>query len=135
MAASMVSRTGGLPVAGVSRVALAAAWAMVRQPLALGSLPKTPRVSMSTVIDHHPRVPVSTNPPPASSPVDAAEISRLRTEEERRENARRILQDAVAAKAPRHDWTKEEIAAIYYQPLMELSYQAVRNILLCPETD
>jgi hypothetical protein len=137
MAASMVSRTGGMSVAGVSRIALAAAWATARQqPLAaLGSLPRTPRVSMSTVVDHHPRVPVSTNPPPASSPVDAAELSRLRTEEERRENARRILHDAVAAKSPRHDWTREEIASIYYQPLIELSYQAVRNILLCTDSD
>ncbi|KAK3293151.1 uncharacterized protein B0H64DRAFT_206849 [Chaetomium fimeti] len=43
---------------------------------------------------------------------------------ERRQRAREILQDAVAATAPRHDWTREEISAIFYQPLMELAYQA-----------
>lgn len=30
----------------------------------------------------------------------------------------------MAATAPRHDYTKEEIAAIYYQPLMELTFQS-----------
>ncbi|KAK0388171.1 hypothetical protein NLU13_4416 [Sarocladium strictum] len=42
----------------------------------------------------------------------------------RERDGHQILRDAVAAQAPRHDWTREEISAIYYQPLMELAYQA-----------
>ena len=42
-----------------------------------------------------------------------------------RHDGNRVLQEAVAAERPRHDWTREEISAIYYQPLMELAYQAV----------
>lgn len=38
----------------------------------------------------------------------------------------RVFRDAVQARAPRSDWTREEIAAIYHQPLMELVQQAVR---------
>lgn len=37
----------------------------------------------------------------------------------------KILKDAVTAKEPRHNWTREQIAALYYQPLLELAYQAV----------
>ncbi|KAH9991197.1 biotin synthase [Xylariaceae sp. FL0662B] len=36
----------------------------------------------------------------------------------------RVLRDAVSATRPRNDWTKEEIAAIYDHPLMDLVYQA-----------
>lgn len=39
---------------------------------------------------------------------------------------KKIFQDAVAADHVRHNWTRQEIAAIYYQPLLELAYQAVR---------
>ncbi|ODA83834.1 hypothetical protein RJ55_02350 [Drechmeria coniospora] len=35
-----------------------------------------------------------------------------------------IFRRAVAAKASRTSWTREEIAAIYYQPLLELAHQA-----------
>lgn len=38
---------------------------------------------------------------------------------------RQILRKAVAASAPRQDWSRDEISAIYHQPLMELAYQAV----------
>jgi biotin synthase len=48
---------------------------------------------------------------------------RLNADEQRR--ARQIFQQAVAATAPRYDWTRDEIAAIYNQPLLELAYQAV----------
>lgn len=37
-----------------------------------------------------------------------------------------VLQHAVAATSPRLDWSKEEVAAIYHHPLMDLAYQAVR---------
>lgn len=39
-------------------------------------------------------------------------------------SARQILLDAVAATSPRNDWTREEIAAIYHEPLLELVHQA-----------
>ncbi|KAK6541499.1 biotin synthase [Orbilia ellipsospora] len=39
-------------------------------------------------------------------------------------NAKKIFQDAVAATAPRQNWTRKEIATIYYQPLLELTHQA-----------
>ncbi|KAK8123951.1 biotin synthase [Apiospora kogelbergensis] len=35
-----------------------------------------------------------------------------------------ILREAVAATAPRNDWTREQITAIYQEPLMELVHQA-----------
>jgi len=35
------------------------------------------------------------------------------------------LEDAVNAKAPRFDWTKDEIREIYNTPLMELAFQSV----------
>lgn len=37
---------------------------------------------------------------------------------------RDALRSAVAATGPRYNWTKDEIASIYHQPLLELSYQA-----------
>ncbi|KAJ3473661.1 hypothetical protein NLG97_g10193 [Lecanicillium saksenae] len=40
------------------------------------------------------------------------------------EAKRKIFQDAVAADHVRHNWTRPEIAAIYYQPLLELAHQA-----------
>ncbi|KAG5999692.1 hypothetical protein E4U54_001724 [Claviceps lovelessii] len=39
-------------------------------------------------------------------------------------NAAQILKDAVSAAGPRQNWTRDEIAAIYYQPLLELAHQA-----------
>ncbi|KJZ79695.1 Biotin synthase [Hirsutella minnesotensis 3608] len=38
--------------------------------------------------------------------------------------AKKIFLEAVAAKTPRQTWTREEISAIYYQPLLELAHQA-----------
>lgn len=43
----------------------------------------------------------------------------------RQAEAGKILRDAVAATGPRQDWTRREISAIYYQPLLELAHQAV----------
>lgn len=45
--------------------------------------------------------------------------------EEDAESPRRILLQAATASRPRNDWSKKQIAAIYYQPLLELAYQAV----------
>lgn len=71
---------------------------------------------MSTVVDYAGR---PSQPPPPPTAVHES------VEQQRRENAKRILREAVSVQQPRHDWTKEEISAIYYQPLMELAYQAV----------
>lgn len=38
---------------------------------------------------------------------------------------RQIFMDAVKATAPRNNWTRKEVAAIYYQPMLELAHQAV----------
>lgn len=38
---------------------------------------------------------------------------------------RHIFLDAVKATRPRNDWTRTEVASIYYQPLLELTHQAV----------
>lgn len=40
-----------------------------------------------------------------------------------------IFRDAVKATAPRQNWTREEISAIFYQPLLELTYQAVSTTM------
>lgn len=42
-----------------------------------------------------------------------------------------MLEDAVNAKAPRFDWTKDEIREIYNTPLMELAFQSVGKRLNC----
>lgn len=47
-------------------------------------------------------------------------------EQAQEEVRRKIFQDAVKATAPRQNWTREEISAIFYQPLLDLAYQAVR---------
>ena len=56
--------------------------------------------------------------PIASDPVPLAQSIK-------ESNKKKIFHDAVKATAPRNVWSREEIAAIYYQPLMELTYQAV----------
>ncbi|KAH7001356.1 hypothetical protein EDB80DRAFT_89890 [Ilyonectria destructans] len=71
--------------------------------------------AMSTVVDYAGRP--SQPPPPPTGTHETVE-------KQRSDKAQRILRDAVSAAQPRHDWTKEEIAAIYYQPLMELTYQS-----------
>jgi len=46
--------------------------------------------------------------------------------------AKRVFHQAVTAASPRHDWTRQEISAIYNQPLMELAYQAVSFSFFMP---
>lgn len=65
-------------------------------------------------------------PPPVSSSSSQPPVDNIR-QEDNGEAARRIFLDAVAAEAPRQNWTRKEIASIYYQPLMELVYQAVSS--------
>ncbi|KAJ4263598.1 biotin synthase [Fusarium torreyae] len=71
--------------------------------------------AMSTVVDYHP--PSSQPPPPPPGAHEAIE-------KQRAEKRKQILREAVTSTQVRHDWTKEEIAAIYYQPVLELAYQA-----------
>lgn len=80
--------------------------------------------AMSTVVDYAGRP----SQPPPPQPTGTHET----VEKQRSDKAKRILRDAVSAAQPRHDWTKEEIAAIYYQPLMELTYQSVSFYPVCP---
>lgn len=75
--------------------------------------PRAIQLRMSTVAEAS-----STTSHPSSSPQPQHNF-------ERQQRAKQILREAVAATAPRHDWTRDEISAIYYQPLMELAYQAV----------
>lgn len=59
------------------------------------------------------------HPPGLYSPQDA-----------KAESARRILLAAASATRPRNDWTRGEVSAMYYQPLLELAHQAVRTLHL-----
>lgn len=59
------------------------------------------------------------------SPTAAHEQPEVVENTARQANAKKILQDAVAATGPRQNWTRQEISAIYYQPLLELAHQAV----------
>lgn len=79
---------------------------------------------MSTVVDY---VRPSQPPPP---PAGAQEV----VEKQRAEKRKQIMREAVTATQVRHDWTKEEIAAIYYQPVLELAYQAVSTYFLSVST-
>lgn len=42
-------------------------------------------------------------------------------------NANDTLHNALQARGPRHDWTREEIRNIYNIPLMELAHQSVHT--------
>lgn len=59
-------------------------------------------------------------PPPPPRPLGSATAS---VEAERPTSD--ILKHAVKATDVRNDWTKQEIAAIYNHPLMDLAFQAV----------
>ncbi|KAF6808520.1 biotin synthase [Colletotrichum sojae] len=78
------------------------------------SLPLALRSGMSSVAEAVAVAPAP--PPPAEDPNLAAA--------QRAIEAKRIFHNAVNATEIRHDWTREEISAIYYQPLMELAFQA-----------
>jgi biotin synthase len=72
---------------------------------------------MSTVVDHR-IVPSPSSPPPSPDKQGTFDSERQKVVKE-------IVQQAMAATRPRHNWTRDEIAALYYQPLMELTFQAV----------
>ncbi|KXJ89006.1 hypothetical protein Micbo1qcDRAFT_122552 [Microdochium bolleyi] len=73
-----------------------------------------PPISLSSL----PRTPLTT--PKAAS---AGHEVRNGDNTTRRE-ASTILREAVAATAPRNDWSKQEVAAIYYHPLLDLAFQS-----------
>ncbi|KAK0628000.1 Biotin synthase [Lasiodiplodia hormozganensis] len=114
------------PAASAARLALSSArrtgLASSRRPVApvLGSVRSwralSGRAHMSTVVEDLGNTPSPPPPPPAAAPASV--------EAERESNAREILKRAVNATAPRNNWTKEEIAAIYYTPLMDLAFKA-----------
>ncbi|KAK3386107.1 hypothetical protein B0H63DRAFT_394061 [Podospora didyma] len=80
---------------------------------------------MSTVAEAEAQ-PLYTFPPPGPLWRHEAKQASNNSEHEpeSQQRAKQIFQNAVAATAPRHNWTKEEISAIYHQPLMELSFRA-----------
>ncbi|OAA63121.1 Biotin synthase [Cordyceps fumosorosea ARSEF 2679] len=57
--------------------------------------------------------------PPAPPPPVTEQRDKLLEEAKKK-----IFRDAVAADHVRNNWTRQEIAAIYYQPLLELAHQA-----------
>ncbi len=44
-------------------------------------------------------------------------------------NGQQLVRKVAAVSAVRNNWTREEIAVIYHEPLMELVHQAVRQYL------
>ncbi len=71
--------------------------------------------------------------PPLKFEPPAAPPQPSQREQVHAEARKRVFQDAVAANTVRHNWTKEEISAIYYQPLLELAFQAVSGLAHGPE--
>lgn len=74
---------------------------------AVRTLKLSPTRPFSTVVDDafSPIAPTTAPPPPAAQ--------------------RSTLEDAVNARRPRYDWTKDEIREIYQTPLMELAFHSV----------
>lgn len=117
--------------AAAARLALrhahAAGLASSRRPVASSVLAPVPqlqwrraltgRANMSTVVEDLGSTPSPPPPPPNVTTPESVEA-------ERQANAREILKKAINATAPRNNWTKEEISAIYYHPLMDLAFQA-----------
>ncbi|KAL2021867.1 hypothetical protein VTK56DRAFT_6462 [Thermocarpiscus australiensis] len=81
------------------------------------------QIRKSTVVASQ-RLPTSAPAPPSPPQQQSENFASPWPDAESQQRARRIFRESVAATSPRHDWTREEIAAIYYQPLMELAYQA-----------
>ncbi|KAG5912753.1 hypothetical protein E4U42_001906, partial [Claviceps africana] len=59
-------------------------------------------------------------PPAAPTPAQLDAVEKAA----RQVDAASVLRDAVSAAGPRQNWTRDEIAAIYYQPVLELTHQA-----------
>lgn len=65
----------------------------------------------------------TSSPEPVQAEAEAVEDATAASEEVNRQ----IFKDAVKATAPRNNWTRKEVAAIYYQPMLELAHQAVSS--------
>src|SRR4051812_11550479 len=73
---------------------------------------------MSTVVQDH-SIESAHVPPPPPRPLDSATVS-----VETGGPTSDVLKRAFKATTVRNDWTKQEIAAIYNHPLMDLAFQA-----------
>ena len=93
--------------------------ATMRSRLPLLLLPRTTTATTRAVSrrTYGTVLPGTTSPPPAPEAPASPPASS-------------VLQAAVQAAAPRSDWTKDEIRAIYHTPLMELAFSAVRSLSL-----
>ncbi|KAK4174797.1 putative biotin synthase [Triangularia setosa] len=69
---------------------------------------------------------LSTATAAATANASVHNVEPIQDNAKRQQWARQVLQDAVAATAPRHNWSKEETAIIYHQPLMDLAFQAAQ---------
>lgn len=89
----------------------------------------SPGRRMSTVVED--RVIENAHlPPPPPRPQGSATVS---VEAERPTSD--VLKRAVKATGVRNDWTKQEIAAIYNHPLMDLAFQAASPRVLGPKPE
>lgn len=99
-----------------------------RPPFTTGLGGQTPIVGASnrwlTTLGH--RRQQSTATADTTANANDQDVASIHDNVEHQQWARQVLRDAVAAAAPRYTWSKEETAAIYHQPLMELAFQAVR---------
>lgn len=75
---------------------------------AIRSVQKCQSRAFSTVVD-------DTFSPIASGSIPPPPVAQSRT----------TLEDAVHAKRPRYDWSKDEVREIYQTPLMELAFHSV----------
>ncbi|KAI0592910.1 hypothetical protein F4775DRAFT_57722 [Biscogniauxia sp. FL1348] len=78
--------------------------------------PIIPRRAHASVAQVQPVEPFRPVPAPVSAPAP--------TPQPEKEDGSAIFHAAIHATGPRTNWTRKEISAIYYQPLMELAYQA-----------
>ncbi|KAK4678797.1 biotin synthase [Podospora pseudoanserina] len=99
-----------------------------RPPFPTGLGGQTPIVGASsrwlTTLGH--RRQQSTTTADATANANDQDVASIQDNVEHQQWARQVLRDAVAAAAPRYTWSKEETAAIYHQPLMELAFQAAQ---------
>lgn len=94
-----------------------------RAPLAVpSSLASGRRLSTAAPVAAEPSPEFDSLSSPLSTPLETERLAN-----EGQDHAREILRKAVAATAPRQDWTRKEIASIYYQSPIELAYQAVSS--------
>jgi len=57
--------------------------------------------------------------------MNGTSVAPMKDDEQHQKRSQSVLHAAAAASEPRNTWTNEEVANIYSQPLMELTFQAV----------